>query len=335
MNLEDIALLSGVSRSTVSRVVNNDLNVKHSTRERVLDVIRRESYRPNIAARGLAAGHTRVIGLVIPVEVSALFTDPYFPLLIQGVSTVCNAQDYLLMLWLGEPEYERQMVDQILNSSLIGGVVLASALVEEPILTALVESKMPFVMIGGHPFLDQINYVDVENVAGAEEAIYHLLAHGRQRIATVAGPASMVAGADRLTGYRRALANRGVTVDPALIVEADFTEQGGYQAMQRLLAQEPDAVFVANDNMAVGAMRAITQAGLRIPQDVAVVGFDDMPVAAQIQPALTTVRQPKRRIGAAAVTMLIEMIQKPESEPRHLILPTELIVRDSCGAHLA
>jgi len=333
VNLEDIARLSGVSRSTVSRVVNNDLNVKDSTRERVLDVIRRENYRPNIAARGLAAGHTRVIGLVIPVEVSALFSDPYFPLLIQGVSAVCNAQDYLLMLWLGEPEYERQMADQILHSGLIGGVVLAAGLVNEPILQALTESKMPFVTIGGHPALDRLNFVDVENVKGTQEAIYHLMGLGRRRIATIAGPENMVAGADRLTGYRSALISRDIPVDPALIVEGGFSEQGGFVAMQQLLAQKPDAVFVANDNMAVGAMRAITQAGLNVPEDVALVGFDDMPVAAQLQPALTTVRQPKRRAGAAAATMLLDLIQNPDREKSHyLMLPTELIVRKSCGA---
>ncbi len=333
MNLEDIARLSGVSRSTVSRVVNDDLNVKDSTRERVLDVIRRENYRPNIAARGLAAGHTRVIGLVIPVEVSTLFSDPYFPLLIQGVSAVCNAQDYLLMLWLGEPEYERQMADQILHSGLIGGVVLAAGLVNEPILQALAESKMPFVTIGGHPTLDRLNFVDVENVKGTQEAIYHLMGLGRRRIATIAGPESMVAGADRLIGYRNALISRDIPVDPALIVEGDFSELGGYVAMQQLLPQKPDAVFVANDNMAVGAMRAITQAGLSVPQDVALVGFDDMPVAVQLQPALTTVRQPKRRAGAAAANMLLDLIQNPrEEDPHYLMLPTELIVRKSCGA---
>ena len=332
MNLEDIARLSGVSRSTVSRVVNSDLNVKDSTRERVLDVIRRESYRPNIAARGLAAGHTRVIGLVIPVEVSALFSDPYFPLLIQGVSAVCNAQDYLLMLWLGEPEYERQMADQILHSGLIGGVVLASALLDEPVMSALVHSGMPFVTIGSHAELDNANFVDVENREGTELAVDHLLGLGRRRVATITGPQSMVAGVERLTGYHNALINRGVAIDPTLIVEGNFTEHGGYLAMQQLLDRNPDAVFAANDVMAVGAMRAITQAGLKIPQDVAVVGFDDVPLAAQLQPALTTVRQPKRRAGAAAATMLIDLIQNPDSQPHQLVLPTELIVRESCGA---
>ncbi len=332
MNLEDIARLSGVSRSTVSRVVNDDLNVKDSTRERVLGVIRREKYRPNIAARGLATGHTRVIGLVIPVEVSALFSDPYFPLLIQGVSAVCNAKDYLLMLWLGEPEYERQMADQILNSSLIGGIVLASALLDEPVMNALIESEMPFVTIGAHHELDHSSYVDVENVAGAESAVSHLLGLGCQRVATISGPRKMVAGLDRLIGYTKALDSHNIPVNEKLVVEGDFTEAGGYAAMQILLSQHPDAVFVANDIMAVGAMRAITQAGLRVPQDVALVGFDDMPVASQVQPALTTVRQPKRRAGAAAATMLIDLIQSPDTAPHSLMLPTELIVRESCGA---
>lgn len=332
MNLEDIAKLSGVSRSTVSRVVNHDPNVRTSTRERVMQVINDIGYRPNIAARGLAAGRNQIIGLVIPEAVSTVFTDPYFPQLIQGVTAVCNAMDHMLVLWLAEQRYERQMVHQILSGGLISGVVLAAAMVREPTLDDLVASDLPFVMIGRHPILGEINYVDVDNVDGAEQAVRHLLSLGRKHIATISGPKNSVAGIDRLAGYRNALAAAGVVSRAEWISEGNFTEAGGYAAMQPLLDQPIDAVFVANDSMAAGAIRAIVEAGKRVPDDIAIVGFDDAPLAATITPALTTVRQPTQRTGAVATEVLLDIIYHPETPIQSHLLPTELIVRSSCGA---
>lgn len=333
MNLEDIARLSGFSRSTVSRVVNGDPNVKESTRERIQEVIRSVNYRPNIAAQRLASGHSRVIGLVIPVEVSELFTDPYFPVLIQGVSAACNALDHLLMLWLADRQYEGQMIRQILSGGLIEGVVLAAERIREPLIDALHGGDLPYVVIGQHPRLTQATSIDVENVIGAQKAVEHLLALGRRRIGAIAGPSDAVAGIDRLTGYQYALVANGISLQNELIVEGDFSEASGYAAMQTLLRRQVDAVFAASDMMAMGAMRAIHEAGLRIPQDVAVVGFDDMPLAAQLQPPLTTVRQPIRQTGYVAAEILISQIQEPASPPQQVILPTELVIRGSCGGH--
>ncbi len=334
MNLEDIAKLSGVSRSTVSRVVNHDPNVRTSTRERVLQVIDDVGYMPNVAARGLAAGRNQIIGLVIPVEVSTIFSDPYFPQLIQGVSEVCNAAGYMVVLWMADQRYERQMVHQILSGGLISGVVLAAAMVQEPTLDALAASNMPFVMIGRHPLLDEASYVDVDNFDGAKQAVAHLLGMNRQRIGTITGPSTTVAGIDRLAGYRHTLDSHGVATRPEWIVEGDFYEASGHAGMQQLLHQPIDAVFAANDSMAVGAIRAITEAGKRVPEDIAVVGFDDVPIASSVTPSLTTVRQPTRFTGIKATELLIEAIEDPDGIPHRLILPTELVVRESCGAHL-
>src|SRR6478672_9982011 len=161
--LEEIAKQAGVSRSTVSRVINDHPSVDPGTRARVLSVADRLNYQPNIAARALAAGRTHILGLVIPMGVSALFTDPYFPLLIQGITSACNASNHSVMLWLAEPEHERRTIRQILQGGLIDGVILASALMDDPLLEALMKRGLPFVMVGRHPSDDPISYVDVDN----------------------------------------------------------------------------------------------------------------------------------------------------------------------------
>lgn len=330
--LEEIAKHAGVSRSTVSRVMNNHPSVDRDTRERVLTVAETLNYHPNIAARSLAAGRSHILGLVIPTGVSALFTDPYFPLLIQGVSTACNAHKHSLMLWLAQTESEDQPVRQILQGGLIEGVILASAVVDDPIFEALLTRGLPFVVVGRHPTNTKVSYIDVDNMNGSREMVAYLLRLGYERVATITGPQNMIAGVDRQQGYLIALRDRGIIPDPRLIVESDFTEEGGHLAMQRLLPLAPDAVFAASDAMAVGALRALREAGKRVPEDIALVGFDDMPFAARTDPPLTTVRQPIQRLGSLAAETLIDLINQPDAPPRRIVLPTELIMRSSCGS---
>ncbi len=332
MNLEQIAKLSGVSRSTVSRVVNNDPNVSKVTREKVMQVVKRVNYTPNAAARGLAVGRTHVLGLVVPMGVAALFTDPYFPILIQGVSSACNAREYSVMLWLAEPEYERRQIRQIMYSGLVDGVIVSSMLLNDSLVQALSDGDLPFMLVGRHPTDTHASYVDADNIGGAREAVTHFLRLGRTRVATITGPQNMIVGADRLTGYLAALHERGVISDASLIAEGDFTEADGYRAMQQLMMRRPDALFAASDMMAIGAMRALREAGLRVPEDVAVVGFDDLPQSARTEPPLTTVRQPTYRLGTTAVDSLLDLIEYPDSSPRRIVLPTELVVRASCGS---
>jgi LacI family transcriptional regulator len=331
LTLEDIARLSGFSRSTVSRVINGDENVKEDTRQHVLEVIQKINFQPNLIARSLAAGRTNVLGLVIPAGVSTIFTDPYFPQLIQGVSTGCNAQGYSVMMWLAEPEYERRMIGQIMHSGLLDGVIVSSMLIDDPIVQSLYDSKMPFILIGRHPTLD-VNYLDVDNLSGGREATLHLCRLGYRRIATITGPQNMIAGYDRYQGYQRALEEHHLPFDASLVAEGDFSEVGGYNAMLKLLREKPDAVFVATDTMAMGALRALREAGLRVPEDMAIVGFDDMPDAARANPALTTARQPTLRMGLVAVETLVEIIRYPDSQTRNVVLPIELVIRKSCGA---
>ncbi len=332
LTLEDIARLSGVSRSTVSRVINGDPNVSEHTRARVMDIIDKFNFQPNLAARGLAAGRTRILSLIMPTAVANIFVDPYFPLVIQGFSSTCNARDYSVMLWLAEPEYERRMVQQIIHNGLADGVCVSSAMINDPIVKALIDSEMPLVMIGRLPDYPMVNYVDTDNFQGGSQAVLHLLRLGRKRVATITGPLNMVAGEDRLRGYQAALQEHGLPYRPEIVVEGDFSEASGYAAMQRLLPLRPDAVFAASDMMAIGACRAIREAGFRVPEDIALIGFDDVPAAAGSGFLLTTVRQPIARLGVVAAETLIDIIEHPGIQPCHIVLSTELVVRSTCGA---
>jgi LacI family transcriptional regulator, galactose operon repressor len=332
LTLEQIAVIAGVSRATVSRVINIDPNVSDKTRARVMRVIQEFNFQPNRAARSLAGGRAGVIGLVIPVGVGTIFAEPFFSLLIQGVTSESNSRDVSTMLWLAEPDYERRMITKILYNGLVDGLIISSTTSDDPLIEAICRSHMPFVVVGRYPCQEELTYVDSDNLSGAHQAVEHLLGLGRQRIATITGPQNTAVGQDRYQGYVQVLQQHGLPVLPELVVESDFTDGGGYAAIQRLLPHHPGAVFVASDWMALGAMRALREAGARVPEDIALVGFDDIPLASQTMPPLTTIRQQILQIGALASQMLLNLLDNPASPPVQKILPTELVIRQSSGA---
>ena len=339
LTLEAIAREAQVSRSTVSRVLNDAPNVSDETRRRVMAVVERHNFHPNAGARSLAAGRTRVVGLVIPVAVTSLFSDPYFPLLIQGIASACNARDYSVMLWLTDQQQEHKIIGKILHGSMVDGVIIASALIDDPLVPALLDNQFPFVLVGRHPTDARVSYVDVDNRSAAREMVSYLIRLGYRRVAAITGPLNMIVGRDRREGYLDALRSRSVASDPALIAEGDFTEEGGHVAMCQLFARgrqpggggPPDAVFVASDAMSLGALRALREADLRVPEDVALASYDDIPFAARTDPPLTTVRQPIQRAGAVAAETLFEIIEDTRTSPRRILLPTELVIRASTG----
>ena len=313
-------------------MINNDPNVNEETRRRVKQVIEELNYRPNLAARRLAGGQVGVIGLLVPMSVSTLFNDPFFSYIIEGVCAASNLVNYSIMLWLAEPDYERRTIRQFLQTHIIDGAIIASMLIDDPLLEAMQEGDRPFVLIGRYPANDRVSFIDVDNRAAASEIITHLYINGYRRIATITGPLNMIAGYDRFEGYQLGMRQHNLALDQNLIVHADFSEQGGYTAMVKLLPQKPDGVFVASDTMAVGALRALKDAGLRTPEDIAVAGFDDMPFAARTDPPLTSMRQPIRRLGEIAAQTLIDMVKHQTATARHIILPTELVIRSSSGS---
>lgn len=335
LTLEKVAELAGVSRSTVSRVINGQAGVKPMVRERVLSVISETGYQPNLAARALASNRSGIIGVVIPHAVSTLFGDPYFPRLLQGITQACNTNDLTLSLFLFHTEAEEEKLHgRLLTAGFLDGLIIASSHFSDPLFPHLIEYEMPFVVVGRQDRYPQANFVDVDNLNGAYAAVSHLLRLGYRRVAHITGPLDMVAGADRLAGYRQALLDRGRADEPELVVEGDFTEAGGYVAMQRLLAARPDALFAASDQLALGAWRAIREAGLRVPEDIAIVGFDDLLPPDSGRPRLTTIRQPVQHSGMEAVNLLLDIIDNGLTPPRRVILDTQLVIRESCGAVL-
>lgn len=334
LTIRQIAKLAAVSRSTVSRVLNDHHNVSPETRERVLQIVAETGFYPDPVARSLSSRRAGIIGLVIPLAVQSLFEDPFFPRLMQGISQGCNIQDYILSLFLlHTPEEEAKLYPRISRRQFLDGVIVTATRNGDPLIPQLLTNRVPFVLHGRHED-PQVSFVDVDNVAGAYTAVTHLVRLGRRRIALITGPSGSLAAEDRKRGYLNALLERWVPVNEGLIVHGDFTATSSYQAMQRLLPYEPDAVFVASDSMALGAMRALREAGKRVPDEVALVGFDDLPQAATSDPPLTTIRQPIQRTGLLAVEMLIDILENGADPPRRVILPTELVIRASCGSGL-
>jgi LacI family transcriptional regulator len=334
LTLEDVADQAGVSRSTVSRVVNEHPNVSEDVRKRVLKVIQKTGYRPHAAARTLASHHSWTIGLVLPHSVSFFFTDPYYPHLTKGIAQACNQHNYTLALFLvGVKDDEEKIFPRVSRRGLLDGVLVQSGHHgDQQIIGDLVDGNMPLVVVG-RPFRsDNVSYIDIDNVKASYTAVNHLIRLGYDRIGTISGPENSTVGLDRKSGYLQALSESVHDIEKSLITEGDFTEASGYSAMQRLLPAKPDAVFAASDVMAFGAMRAVREAGLHIPEDVAFVGFDDLPIASVGDVQLTTIRQPVIQFGIRAVELLIDEIDNGINPPRHIILDTELIVRESCGA---
>jgi len=333
LTLEDIARIAGVSRSTVSRVINDHPNVSVNVRQRVLKAIQDTGYHPNAAARTLASQRSWMIGLVLPSSVSTFFTDPYFPRLTQGIAQTCNQYDYTLSLFLvGSKEDEEKIFPRVSRKGSLDGIIMQSGQIGDLLINRLVNTNIPIVIIG-RPFqTENISFIDVNNINGAYTAVNHLIRSGFRRIGTITGQDNTTVGLDRKEGYLKALLENGREVDPSLIAEGEFTEISGYEAMQKLLAAQPDAVFAASDLMAVGAMRATREAGMGIPEDIAFVGFDDLPFTPSPIPLLTTIRQPIYQTGSGAVQMLIELIRTGVKPARRVILETELIVRESCGS---
>ncbi len=333
LTLEDIAKQAGVSRSTASRVVNDNPNVSENVRNKVQEVILTTGYHPHAAARSLASHRSWMIGLVLPRSVGNFFTDPYFPRLTQGVAQACNQHNYTLGLFLLETkEDEKRIFPLISRKGLLDGILLQTAQLGDKLTDRLINTDFP-VVIAGRPFnVNGISYIDVDNVNAAYEAVCHLIQLGYKRIGTITGIMNTTAGIDRKEGYLKAIIEQGWDVDEALIVEGDFSESSGYLAMKQLLPAKPDAIFAASDTMAIGAIRAARDAELSVPNDIAFVGFDDLPIASLSDFQLTTVRQPIIQFGAKAVDTLIDLIENGIKPSRRIIMETELVIRDSCGA---
>ena len=336
--LEQVAARAGVGRGTVSRVINGSSQVSPQTRQAVQAAVAELGYVPNLAARALVTRRTDTVALVISESEDRLFGEPFFAGVVRGISAGVTAAGRQLVLALtADPDGARPL-DRYLTRQHVDGVLLLSLHGEDPLPRQLTERGVP-VVVGGRPSGGfEGAFVDVDNVGGARAGVAHLVERGRRRIATLTGPQDMGAGQDRLAGYAAALTEAGLDVDPALVEHGDFSEASGVEGMRALLARRPDvdAVFAANDLMAVGALRVLRDAGRTVPDDVAIVGFDDSPLARVTHPPLSTVRQPTEAMGRCMADLLVRLITE-DSEPgapaavdeRGVVLETEVVVRSS------
>lgn len=329
--LDDLAELSGVSRATVSRVINGG-PVAPETRQRVLDVIETTNYRPNLAARNLASGRSGVVGVVMHVSAPQTFGDAYFSQLLTGICDSLTSQAAGMMLWLGNRTKE-ETLDNILGMGMIDGVIVTADTIDDPLVDGLRASKMPVVLVGHRRADRNASYVDIDHEAAAEGITNHLISSGRRRIVHIAGRSDSVSGRDRVLGFRKALRRAGLSGEER-VLEGEYTDESGYEATKALIDEGTslDALFCGNDNTARGAYQALAEAGLSIPDDVAVAGFDDLDFAAELEPPLTTVRQGVGEIGHEAARTLLSLLENPDSGPRRVLLPTELVVRGSTAA---
>ena len=330
LTIAEVAREAGVSSQTVSRVLNDRPDVSPDTRHHVKQIINQLGYQPSAIARSLASQRTRTLGLI-----TADFSDYFFTQVIAGAEVEARKHGYFFMLGSternpqDEPEYIRLLAEHHVQGMLFAR---PSTEPDNRHLLGLLRDGVPVVTTAYHLPGAQLTVVDVDNVDGARQATSYLLECGRRAVAMISGPRGWKSVVDRTQGYRLALEAAGLSFEPRLVAEGDWSYRSGYQAVQQLLAREVSfsALFAQNDQMAIGAIRALREAGRPVPHEVAVVGYDDIPAAEYCDPPLTTVRQPMQEVGKVATQLLIQAIEEPGPVQGPVLLQTELIRRGSC-----
>jgi LacI family transcriptional regulator len=326
--IRDIARLAGVSIATVSRVLNDRPDVADETRDAVLEVVRRLGFSTNRSARALSAGRTGLVGVTLPIVHAQ-----YFSFILSGASEALYEQDMRAILCPTLHQYEREvtLLDRLMHGTTDGSILLLPEEGSEE-LKALQAQNYPFVVVDPRVQLDEgIPSVSAAHAQGAKRATEHLLRLGHRRIAAVTGPSGWMSTEERRNGYHAALAAAGLMPDPSLEVTSNWTISGGFEAALALLERPdpPTAIFAFNDNLAIGVMRLARARGLRIPEDLSLVGFDDTEEANIVTPALTTVRQPLAEMGRMAVSLLVRLLDRQRVEALRVELATRLVVRES------
>lgn len=327
----DVAREAGVSPTTVSHVLNGTRHVAEPTKQRVLAAIERLSYEVNSLAQGLKRDRSQTIGLLI-TDIS----NPFFTALVRGVEDTANAAGYSVILCNTDEDPAKELTYlRMLRRKRVDAILMAPTGVRQPEVDRLIELGFPLACFDRLSPGAPCDAVLVDNAGGARRAVSHLLALGHRRVGVIAGLAGVGTTDERLAGYYQAMADHGVPVDPELVRRGNSRLDGGYREMQALLglAVPPTAVFTTNNLMTLGALGMLQLRRVRVPEDLAIVGFDDFEWAAVLRPRLTAVAQPTYEIGETAARMLIDRIEgRAPAEPRRVVLPTRLIVRESCGA---
>ncbi|MEE6272476.1 LacI family DNA-binding transcriptional regulator [Georgenia sp. MJ206] len=328
--LDTVARLAGVSRATASRVLSGDARVSDRAREAVRSAAAELSYVPQQAARSLATRRSDSLAFVVSESGDRFFADPFFANVLRGAQAAAAERRRQLFFLVVANDDDRARLEEYAAGGHLDGAMFLSVHGDDPMPARVQRLGIPVVLAGRPPSRRvALPYVTPDNVNGGRLAAQVLLARGCRRPVTISGPADMTATSDRLLGFRSELADNGIDLPAERVAAGDFSLPSGYRAMADLLdrASDIDAVFAANDLMAVGALRALRERGLRVPDDVAVVGYDDVPLAAESDPPLTTVRQPLEAMGRHMTRMLIDLADGGDATS--VTLATELVTRDS------
>jgi DNA-binding LacI/PurR family transcriptional regulator len=333
VTLEDVVRLAGVSLATGSRVMNGNPTVNPDARKAVESASAQLGYAPNRAARSLMTRRSNAIGVIIPAPTSRILMDPFFLMFFSAIGTELALHSYQLLLVMPQSFDEEKHLERYLASGHIDGIVVTALHADDTLPERIAARGVPVVVSGRAPLGARASYVDADCRSGAAAATSHLLAQGRRTVATISGSLDMPSAMDRLLGYRDALQAAGLPVDPTLEAVGDFSQQGASEAMNLLLERRPDidGVFVASDTMAAMALHVLQGAGRRVPDDVAVVGFDDQPIARTTEPPLSSVRHPIEAMSHEMVRLLLDTIEAEDHLPMQVVFPTELIIRESSG----
>lgn len=329
VTVTDVAARAGVSTATVSRALAGKTPVGEVLRERVLAAAAALNYRPNRAARSLRARRSLTIAVIIPDIQNFFFTG-----IVRGIDDVLQREDFTFLLGNSDGRADRERVYvETLRAEGAAGFIIVPAQDNPDLYQELLHANLPIVALDRTATGITLDHVMVTNLEGARDATAHLLNLGHRRIGYVGGPPNLSVAKDRYAGYGQALQQADVPLDRALVRNADFQQAGGYAATEMLLQlpARPTALFVANNLMTLGALQALHERRLRIPDDVALIGFDDMPWATSLQPPLTAVAQPTYELGTTAAKLLLARLREPERPHRRVVLETKLVVRGSCG----
>ncbi len=334
-NIKDVAQKAGVSPSTVSRVITDYPRISQETRKRVFAAMKELNYHPNAIARSLVTKSSKTIGLVMPGDVNQFYMNPFFPEVLRGITDVAQNAGYDLLLSTSLPKQEdTDTLQQMMWSKRVDGVILLTVRVEDPLLDILEKQQIPVVLIGRPPEKTSITWVNNNNKKAAYDSTMHLLKLGHKRIGFIGGSPNLIVTIDRRNGYAEALQEFGIAFDPNLVVFGEFLEEAGYMGMMRLLAysERPTSIVASDDVLAFGAMQAAGELGYNIPDDLAIVGFNDIPLAKLANPPMTTVNVFIQKLGQTAANLLIERLSGEAPDPKVIEIEHELVIRRSCGA---
>jgi len=330
ISISNIAKHAGVSKSTVSRILSNKGKFSEDTREKVLQIVKKLNYSPSMVARSLRNRRTKTIGLLLPDIVN-----PFFPEIMKGVENVASENGYAVILCSSNEDVQKEfMYFHMFENRWIDGIIYSGVTgtkEEAQNVRVILEQNIPVVLMDREIEDYFASVVMIDNEKAAYDATFYCLELGHKRIGFIAAPLKVKIFQKRLEGYRKALQKHGVEFDASLVVEGDLTIRSGGITGKELLARKdpPTAILASNDLMAIGAMREIQEDGLRVPEDISIIGFDDIPTASLVTPTLTTLAQPKYEMGVEAMNLLIRMMEKKGASKSKIVLDTQLVVRES------